>query len=116
MVSIAVDFDDTLVKIDADGVPYAIEGAEQALSLLKNHGYRIIINTCRVTLAKESNELEEEIEFIDATLRSLNIPYDEIHLGSKLIADLYIDDRSIQFCGDWVKTLAEVDRKLADID
>ena len=76
-----------------------ITGADVATKVLKKNGNTIIIYTTRPV----TDELK-------AWLKEKNISYDYINEnpdqpkgaeGCKLIADIYIDDRSIRFSGDW---------------
>ena len=105
---IGVDFDNTLVFEDESGDIWPVPGAGESMRNLKDRGYEIIINTCRMGIADRNGALDSEINFVQDCLEQFNIPYDEIHLGEKLIADLYIDDRSIGFQGDWAETLSRV--------
>ena len=106
LIRIGVDFDNTLVFEDESGDIWPVPGAGESMRNLKDRGYEIIINTCRMGIADRNGALDSEINFVQDCLEQFNIPYDEIHLGEKLIADLYIDDRSIGFQGDWDETLS----------
>ena len=100
MITVAVDFDDTLV-FQEDGVIHPVQGAREAMQKLRDMGCRIIIYTCRTGIASREDFLPEEIHFIEQALEKFGIEYDEIFIGEKLIADFYIDDRAIEFRGDW---------------
>jgi hypothetical protein len=106
---IAVDFDNTLVKQQFSGEILPIKGACEALKLLKKKNYHIVIFTCRTNLADQRGELSSEIEAIAATLEEFKIPYDEIHVGEKVVADAYVDDRAVSFSGDWTQTLSDIE-------
>jgi len=106
---ICVDFDGVIAQmvssIDDFGEP--IEGVQEALSELKDLGYRIIIYT-----ARPSEEAHQQA-IIDY-LHTHQIPYDAINsdpegpwIASKPLADLYIDDRALRFEGDWVRALRQ---------
>jgi hypothetical protein len=75
-------------------------------NLLKN-GHTIVVHSCRTGIAAEGGYLEGEVEFMTATLEKFEIPYSEIFIGLKIVADLYIDDRAINFNGDWGKTISD---------
>jgi hypothetical protein len=98
---ISVDFDNTLVSSDSNGNSFPVKGASQAMKTLKALGCHIVIHTCRIGIAMENGHLKDELNFIQSVLKSNDIPFDEIHLHTKPIADYYIDDRAIQFDGDW---------------
>jgi len=82
-----------------------IPGGASALETLRNNNWLLIIFTTR-----SNNELVRNF------LESNNIPFDYINenpyqpsnaSGGKPYADLYIDDRAIQFNCDWTKTIEE---------
>ncbi len=106
MATVAVDFDNTLVAEDSEGNIEPVVGAREAMLALSELGHKIIIHTCRTTEALEANRLHEEVAFIEEVLTNFGIPFDQIFVGPKLIADAYIDDRAIEFRGDWPETVA----------
>lgn len=110
MFTIAVDFDNTLIERDDNGLFSAVPGAAEAMQRLKGKGCRIVIYTCRTGIAANNRSLNAEISFIETMLSEHNIAFDEIFLGEKLIADFYIDDRAIPFRGDWQKTVNESEK------
>lgn len=107
MAVIAVDFDNTLIESE-DGYYYALPGAKESLRRLREDGHKIIIYTCRTGIAAADGQLSQEIEFIKRCLAEFDIEYDEIFLGEKLIANIYIDDRAVSYEGDWEETLTRV--------
>jgi hypothetical protein len=109
---IAVDFDNTLVEWLEDNDFRVKTGAKDALQRLKARGCHIIIHTCRVGIARKSGTLDQELMEIERILDELEIPYDSIHLGTKVVADAYIDDRAVPFRGDWGVTLEQTMRFL----
>lgn len=85
MAVIGIDFDHTLVNGDK-----AIEGAKDAINLLREHGHKIIIHSCN------------DPAWISRTLLNNDIRYDGIWVQpGKPICDLYVDDRGYRFLGDW---------------
>jgi hypothetical protein len=98
-----------------------IPGTLEAVTELKNDGWIIIIYTTRTN-----------IDLIEKYLRENSIQFDYINknpfqpenaLGGKPYADVYIDDRAIQFNGDWEVVKREVEifqpwekRKFSHID
>jgi histidinol phosphatase-like enzyme len=98
---VAVDFDNTLIEHDEDGNAYAVEGAAEAMKALKQAGCHLAIHTCRIGIAMEAGTVKQELDYITALLRQFGIPFDEIYLQPKPVANFYIDDRAIAFEGDW---------------
>lgn len=83
-----------------------IEGASIALKKLREENWILIIHTTRTN-----------IDAITNFLNNYDIPFDYINenpfqpenaIGGKLYADVYIDDRAVQFNGDWEKTIQQV--------
>jgi len=107
---IAIDFDGVISKYDGFigkgnfGSP--VDGVVEALLELKNLGHKILINTTR-----------SEIDEIKDYLNDYGIPYDYINDSpinkerdlspAKQCADVYIDDRNIEFSGHWDYGLIE---------
>jgi hypothetical protein len=105
---ISVDFDNTLVGYDHNGERFPIKGATEAMKTLKAHGCYIIIHTCRIGIAMENGNLRDELKFVQSVLKEYQMPFDEIHLHPKPVADFYIDDRAIRFEGDWSAPLKKI--------
>lgn len=105
MLTIAIDFDGTLVDEDDQGFYHLIPGSREALLDMRARGYRIVIHTCRTGIASSEGRLGQELAVIRQTLDHFSVPYDEIFVGEKMVADFYIDDRAIAFDGNWVTTL-----------
>ncbi len=100
---IAIDFDGTICKdkkFPDIGEPE--QGVKEALSKIKDLGYDILIYTCR---SKDTEELEVVREWLD----KYEIPYDSIFEGEKPFAKFYIDDRAIEFKGNWAEVLEEIE-------
>ncbi len=105
---VAVDFDGTLVQFDAKGQANALPGASETMHKLKEDGVHIVIYTCRTGLAARQGSLADEVRYIKNTLQQLNIPFDEIFMGEKLVADFYIDNQGIEFNNDWPIVLKKI--------
>lgn len=108
--TICIDFDGVIAQYqewegkDKFGAP--VPGVQSALKVLKKEGYKIIIFTTR--------EVSDELK---AYLKENNITYDHINENpdqpkdtnaGKPIADLYVDDRSVCFRGNWKYTLEDI--------
>jgi hypothetical protein len=105
-----IDLDGTIAHYDTwhgeevFGEP--VEGAKTSLEKLREREWKIIIYTTRSNLALIENYLHKN-----------SIPFDYINynpdqpenaMGGKPFADVYIDDRGIQFNGNWSVTLNEI--------
>lgn len=102
--NVLIDLDGVLHKYSKgqlDGTIYdcVVPGAKEFIDSIKDR-YRIVIWTAR--LSKDDNRIfppnskEEIIEFLNEN----EIYYDEIN-SDKLPAIAYIDDRAIEFKGNW---------------
>lgn len=110
--TIAIDFDGVINSYSGwmgKGVfEPPIPGAALSITLLKQRGHTIIINTTR-----------SEVLQIREYLHKWEIPYDYINHNpdnirlelspTKVLADIYIDDRNIPFRGDWSDTLERIE-------
>ena len=93
MAIIAIDLDGTIVNKDKP-----LEGAREAINLLREHGHKVVINSC--------NRLEWIIKVLDNN----DIRYDAVYGegSAKPVADLYVDDRGYRFKGDWVNEVNDI--------
>ncbi|PTD94720.1 hypothetical protein C9439_01005 [archaeon SCG-AAA382B04] len=115
--TVAVDLDNTIFELtewkgqNHFGKP--IEGVKQALNQLREDGFEIIIWTTRF------NEGKEGLKNISDLLEKHDIPFDYINynpyqppdMSQKLYADYYIDDRAIEFNGDWSEVVEKINQK-----
>ncbi len=109
---VAVDFDNTLVEHGEGGETVPVPGGAEALAALRAQGYWIVIHTCRIGIARRDGNLQYEIGLVEELLMTFGIPFDEIYLGEKMVADVYIDDRAVAFHGDWDAAVAQTKRLL----
>jgi len=107
--TIAIDLDGTILEYNGwkghswFGRP--IRGVREALKKLKEAGFVIIIWTTRPNRSD-----------VARTLKIHGIPFDYINenpyqppdTSNKIYADYYIDDRAIEFDGDWKKVLEKL--------
>ncbi len=109
---IAVDFDGTLFDLGQDGHLHLIPGAKEALKDLRMQGHRIVIYTCRTGIAHKHGKLMQEVSFIKKILNSHDLEYDEIFMGEKIVADVYVDDRAVPFAGDWNEAFRKIEKHI----
>lgn len=113
--TIAVDFDGVIhghSKGWHDGTIYdpPVPGVAEALTKLRER-FRVVVYSCRsydrlFDGVLEPNQVSQMTEYMNKH----GIPFDEIYVGhGKPVAYLYIDDRAVQFNGDWRATLRDVD-------
>jgi len=109
--AIAVDLDGTILSYDPPAYPglgEPLPGVIEALTALRDIGYRIIVHTCRLRGAPE--EVGAEAARIAAHLTERGVPFDELFLpgAGKPMAEWYIDDKAVAFRGDWDEVLEEI--------
>lgn len=108
--TICIDFDGVIAQYqewqgeDKFGAP--VPGVQSALSTLRKQGYRVIIFTTReVTDGLKEYLKENKIEY-DYINENPGQPKNSNH--GKPIADLYVDDRTVCFRGNWKYTLEDI--------
>ena len=113
MKTIAVDFDGTIASykgFEGKGVfGEPVPGVKEALQFLIEKGYRIIIHTTR----SETHSIKEYLNYHSIPFHFINFNPKNIDLGCSLgkpLADVYVDDRAIQFKGDWEYTNLQIQR------
>lgn len=100
--TICVDFDKTIAN-NSDHPDYNIlgptDGAKNAMDTLRIAGKFIIIYSSR-----------KRKYFWDVMdwLIKYQIPFDCLDMESKPLAEQYIDDKAVNFNGDWNETLSHV--------
>lgn len=108
--TICIDFDGVIAQYqqwegeEKFGAP--VPGVQSALKVLKKEGYRIIIFTTR----EVSDGLKEYLKQNEITYDYINENPDQPKNtnSGKPIADLYVDDRSVCFRGNWKYTLEDI--------
>ncbi|HVI39171.1 MAG TPA: hypothetical protein VM577_00795, partial [Anaerovoracaceae bacterium] len=95
--------DHTLVE-GKDARPYA----KEAINILREAGYKIIIHSCnnKSWIEKVLNDNDIRYDYIWCA-ESVDKPT-TFRNDAKPVADLYIDDRGYHFRGNWEKELPEI--------
>jgi len=99
--TVCIDFDGTICEWAFPNTGSPQEGVAEALKTLQDFGYYIIISSCRTNskLNDSAKKRNNHIETMKKYLKQYNIPYNEIDDGTqgKVVAEIYIDDRAIEF-------------------
>lgn len=104
-MTIAVDFDGTIVTHEYPKIGKEIPFAVQTLKMLQNDGHKLILWSVR-----EHQLLEEAVQWcrergLDFYAVNKDYPEEEIHNNNhysrKLKVDLWIDDRNVGGLPDW---------------
>lgn len=109
---VTIDFDGT---INSSQYPYMGEptsGVKEALQKIQDMGYEIHILSCRTNpdVTRYPIDREEQVRNIRKYLNKYEIPYDVVLNEYKPVARFYIDDRAIEFNGDWQEVLRKVQK------
>lgn len=116
-MKIAIDFDGVLhgySKGYQDGEIYdpPVPGAAEAMKKMKEQGHYLYIFTTRTNkiFKKKGDDKDEKYQEnqIKEWMAKHDIPYDKIWTFGKPMADLFIDDRAINFAGNWDDTIETV--------
>lgn len=112
----AVDFDGTITDSHFPELGNMRPGASRVLQRLVMAGHTVIIWTCRPINGHGIEEMEEWLENNGVPYHGVNENARKIKFstGNKIYADIYIDDRSLDFYEkgvDW----DEIEKKLEDL-
>ena len=109
--AICVDLDGTIIDYkqgwkSSSYFGEIVPGAKEALKDLKSKGWHIIIFTTR----GENEEVENFLKRNDLIFDYINENPDNPEGTGKIkpYADIYIDDKAINFDGDWSKALSKI--------
>ncbi len=107
---VCIDLDGTIAHYDdwkgEDHFGDPIEGLQEALKRIRSEGWKIIIFTTRANKEKVLNYLNSHSILHDYINENPDQPQNSV--GGKPYADAYVDDRGIQFNGDWQATANEL--------
>lgn len=109
--TICIDFDGVLSDYSSgyqgeDVFGDMIKGADSATQILKEKGWTVIIYTTRPVTDALKKWLEDNKISYDYINENPDQPKDSE--GSKLMADIYLDDRGMRFNGDWDWTIRDI--------
>lgn len=112
---IAVDFDNTLNYYEkwGDGtiIDNPIEGGIEALKMINEFGWRIVIFTCRVNPAINGDDVPRQYSMLRKWLDKYGLSFVEIAMEGKPTAEIYVDDRGIKFEDNWNRIVSIVEAK-----
>lgn len=119
MAWFAIDLDDTLVTKELDPatgeeVTVPIEGAVEAMQELEAAGHRLTVFTARFAPLPDAKRQQVKME-IEAELSGFGFPAMEVWSGTtKPSADIFIDDKAVNFDHDWGLALAQAQTMLEE--
>ena len=109
--TVVIDFDGTLCKFAFPDVGPPEPNVKEALTKLKELGYKICIHSVRTATYWGDADREHHIQAIKNFMEENEVPYDEILTDStmdKPIAAVYIDDRAIRYEGNWLEIVKNI--------
>lgn len=106
---VALDFDGTVVSNAYPGVGVPEPNAAAVIKRLSKE-YNVVIFTSRIALwdmagnLRPGKHVAHELRRIHNKLRQMGLGYVPIHQAPyKIGADAYLDDKAIQYKGDWLQ-------------
>jgi hypothetical protein len=114
-MTIAIDFDGVIHSYSRGwqgGEIYdlPVEGTREALTELRAKGWKIYIFSTRTNKIYHKNDHPPQEERMKTYLEEHGIPYDKIWSFGKPMADIYLDDRALNFRGKWADSLKEIEQ------
>ncbi len=106
--AVVIDFDGTICEFRFPDVGPPTPGVKEALEEIRKMGLKIIIHSCRTASYWADRETKIHADIIKAFMKKHNLPYDKIWKDDKPVAIAYIDDRAVEFRGDWSTVISKV--------
>jgi len=96
-ITVCLDFDGVLAYyIEWDGTIGRVNPEGKKLAqMIRDAGYKIVIQSCRTNPVFKS--VEKNRNGMEKWLIENGIPFDEIEVGGKAFAHVYVDDRGVNF-------------------
>lgn len=111
----AIDLDNTILGPHGGSRPGAQPefgephpDAADALGELMDLGWKVLVYTARFSFAESAEQVAQWRDEIAAYLDAAGVPYDEVWVGPKPVADVYVDDRAVTFDGNWRTIVRQV--------
>ena len=109
--TLVIDFDGTIAEwgeYPNPGPP--IPGVRDVLIELQEMGFTLLIASSRTCdeISKHPIDKKVEKDRMEEYLIEHDIPFDEVLKSDKPVAMFYIDDRALEFKGDWKEVLKKV--------
>jgi len=108
---IIIDFDGTLCKNEFPDLGSPEPYVREALLKLKRLGYTIKIHSCRTATYWKDRDRWKHYHVILKFMEENQLPWDEIIMNTtmnKPVAKFYVDDRAIQYKGNWLDVVKQV--------
>ena len=111
---LTIDFDNTIAafrNFPDIGPPVEDIGIiRKYFKEIQDMGFEIAIYTCRTSkeVFKHPIDRREQVRKIVEYMEKHEIPYDEILMNDKPVAQFYIDDSAIRYNGSWKNVTDEI--------
>ena len=111
-LTLAIDFDGTIVEIDYPKIGALIDDAKYYINKLYDDGHAIVINSCRA--GKEEQDMKKFLILNDIKFHYINENTHAIIMEygkdcRKMSADIYIDDKQLTPLPGWDMIYSIVD-------